>query len=194
MTSAAIPKVNAVRWGLEQVFGPASQLRAVPCTSNIAEQPVGHGAGQQGASQRADGVELSSPDEIIVSIENFVVETTPGVWFDIGHVLLRDSINDLELHTLSQAVQLPADYINRCKAQTPGDYVHSSTGFAVTCGEVIKSLKPHLDNQDWHGAACGLSRQQILHVAVRCVLGQYRRALTSKSKSAADSLSAILKT
>lgn len=65
------------------------------------------------------------------------------------------------------------------------------TGYAVTCGEIIKGLKPHLNEQDWHGAACGLSRQQILHVAVRTVLGQYRRA--SKSKSAADSLSAILK-
>ena len=108
-----------------------------------------------------------------------------------GHVVLRDDNNDIELHTLSQAVFVEKGFIEKARAATPADYEHITTGFKSTIGEIIKEAKPHLNAQDWHSAATGLSRQQLLHVAVRVLLGQYRLALRSKARSAADSLSAI---
>jgi hypothetical protein len=175
----------------------------------------------------------------------------------VAHVLLRDGLNDIECHSLSQAVQVEFEYVAKCQTQTPADYAHAATGYALTymflflnfrflsrklhsmvvpvrsgayvsapcrrrtvhphintrgvgavtlayrsdhpatpllhcrCGEAIKLSKPHLDHHDWHSASCGLSRQQLLHVAVRCVLGQYRRIRAVASRTAASSLAAI---
>ena len=54
VTSTAVPKVNAVRWGLEQSFGPNCQLRAVNVESGIAAQPIGFNAGSQAALARLE--------------------------------------------------------------------------------------------------------------------------------------------
>ena len=105
--------------------------------------------------------------------------------------MLRDDANEIELHTLSQAVLVEKQFVDKAREATPADYEHITTGFKATIGQVIKEAKPHLDAQDWHSAACGLSRQQLLHVAVRVLFGQYRLALRSKARSAAQSLSAI---
>lgn len=158
--------------------------------SGVAEQPVGFDAGRAGAMQRADQVE-GAGNEIVISIENFIAEVTPGCWFDIGHGFLRDDSNGIELHTLSQAVRVPDEFVDMARSRTPKDYENIATGFSVTCGQMMKEMKPHLDDGDWHSAATGLSRQQLLHVSVRVLLGEYRRELTSKARSAATSLSAI---
>eukprot|EP00039_Didymoeca_costata_P020208 m.340460 g.340460 ORF g.340460 m.340460 type:complete len:353 (+) comp19320_c0_seq1:185-1243(+) len=192
VTSTTLAKVNAVRWALEQTFGPSCQVRAAAVDSHIAAQPIGFDAGRAGAMQRADLIEAGS-NEIIISIENFITEVGPSCWFDMGHVFLRDDVNNIELHSLSQAVRVQTDFVDRAKKATPEDYEHIETGFSVTCGEIIASQKPHLEASDWHNAACGLSRQQLLHVAVRVILGEYRRELTAKARSAAASLSAITK-
>jgi non-canonical (house-cleaning) NTP pyrophosphatase len=68
-----LSKVNAVRWGFEQVFGPNCEVRAVRSNSQVANQPIGFAAGKQGAENRAEEVELVHPTELIVSIESFVV-------------------------------------------------------------------------------------------------------------------------
>ena len=111
--------------------------------------------------------------------------------YDMAHCFLRDDANGIELHTISQAVKVPDEFVEKARERTPKDYPH--TGFSITCGEMMKEMKPQLDDSDWHLAATGLSRQQLLHVAVRVLLGEYRRELTSKARSAANSLSAIAK-
>ena len=98
LTSTAFPKIQGANAALEQMFQGAFTLRAVPCASTVANQPVGFAAGRAGAEGRVASLrsaEEKQPHEIVLSIENFLVETTPGQWFDMAHVTLVDDANQI---------------------------------------------------------------------------------------------------
>lgn len=64
---SAVIQVNAVREALDQTIGPGARLRALPCPSNIAEQPIGLEAGRQGCYNRLEGLALAVPPETEVT-------------------------------------------------------------------------------------------------------------------------------
>lgn len=98
LCSTAFSKVQGVSAALQQTFGGAARLRAVPCEAKVAAQPVGFAAGRLGAENRIQSLlatGMKQPHEVVISVESFVVEPTPGCWLDMAHVILSDETNNI---------------------------------------------------------------------------------------------------
>lgn len=163
---------------VEQMFGPLSTLRAVPSRSDLAEQPVGYAAARLAASKRIDNIALvggtpPSPGEVVISMEGFLQETTPGCWFHMYYVILFDPEYQLQLETISQGLQVPEEYIARAKASTPADYPHAAHGFAVTPGMLMQQDNGRVDPTDWHKEISGICVETFVETALTVVFGQY---------------------
>ena len=98
-------------------------------------------------------------------------------WFDIGFLLLKDSVNRVELQTLTQATPVDSAYIQHVHDQTPSDYDLRWSGLAVTVGEVIASQLPHVDRSDWHQQLAGVSRQELIYLAAKSLASIYKQRL-----------------
>lgn len=179
LTSTAFEKVEAVRSALQSVYGDCS-LRAVAGPSGVAPQPCGAAAGFAGAEGRIEAVrrqQAARPGEIFISIENFISEIIPDCWMDIAALVLRDDENDITVRILSQAVNVPKEFVDEARRATPEDYGLRSTGFATTVGEIIHAKFPAISNSDWHQTLAGFSRMNQLRVACIAVLAQHTAAL-----------------
>ncbi len=60
------------------------------------------------------------------------------------------------------------DAVAAARAQTPADFEHAATGFAVTVGAVLHARDPLLvpDAQDWAAPLAGVTRARLVHVAL----------------------------
>ncbi len=108
LASTARPKVQGASAALAQLFGSAAQLRAVSVASGVAAQPVGFAAARQGAEARAAAAVAAvaggepRPGEIVLAVENFIVETAPGTWHDVAHVLLVDKHHNITVRPMGR--------------------------------------------------------------------------------------------
>lgn len=235
VTSKAAAKVQAVAWAAEQTFGLGSAVTGIKTDSGVAKQPVGFDAARLGALGRIESLPETEKENggVFVSIESSVVEITPGSFYDVACIVLRDGPRDIECETFSQAVTVDSKYVEAARAQMPSDYDRRSTGFSMTCGEPTPSFpaafcyvqllyptffyeytipharlteasfmfvhvwfvhfatpgeamaaeKKEIDPQNWHADACGVTRQQQLHVAVKVLLGEYKVKLRAQTAS-----------
>ena len=72
----------------------------------------------------------------MVSIENFIAELVPDMYFDLGYVLLSDPLNSIELHLFTQSIPVPIEYVYQARDRTPADYPLKWSGYLVTIGEI----------------------------------------------------------
>ncbi|CAF4543884.1 unnamed protein product, partial [Rotaria magnacalcarata] len=94
VTSAKDIKLTPVRDAFTQVFGRVI-TQGVGAQSNVAPQPVGFEAGFKGAQQRIENLRRQNvvrPDQCVVSIENFIAELVPDMYFDLGYVLVKHDL------------------------------------------------------------------------------------------------------
>ena len=88
--------------------------------------------------------------QCIVSIENFIAELVPDMYFNLGSVLLSASMNSSELHLLTQAIPVPIEYVYPARDRTPTDYPLKWSGYLLTLGQILHSQFPMVNPEDWH--------------------------------------------
>ncbi|CAH1796117.1 unnamed protein product [Owenia fusiformis] len=179
VTSTKEVKVGAVRDAFQLVFGKAT-VNGMDSQPNIAPQPVGYTAGLKGAEERLDNLRKSGlihEDHPVLAVENFIVETLPDRWFDIGCILLRDPYHNIELQTFTQATPIPSEYVMQAQDQTAGDYNLRWSGLSCTIGQVIQQNLPQVDHADWHQSLTGVSRRDMIFLAAKTLAGLYKQRL-----------------
>ncbi|CAF1555734.1 unnamed protein product, partial [Didymodactylos carnosus] len=136
--------------------------------------------GFKGAGQRIETLRRQNvvrQDQAVVSIENFIAELVPDMWFDIGYIILQDPLNKIELHLFTQAVPIPIEYVYQARERTPADYPLKWSGFSVTIGEILHAQLPLVNPEDWHEMIIGTSRREILYNTVKSLAYMYRQRL-----------------
>ncbi|CAF0973120.1 unnamed protein product [Adineta ricciae] len=169
VTSAKDVKLTPVRDAFTHVFGRAT-TQGIGVQSNVAPQPIGFEAGFKGAQQRIENLRRQNvvrPDQCVVSIENFIAELVPDMYFDLGYVLLSDPLNSIELHLFTQAIPVPIEYVYQARDRTPADYPLKWSGYMVTVGEVLHSQMPFVNPEDWHEMMSGTSRREIIYATCK---------------------------
>ncbi|EDO38809.1 predicted protein [Nematostella vectensis] len=178
--------VEAVRDGFRQIFELAF-VTSCSSVSSIAPLPVGCSAGMKGAQHRVSHLRRTKKvqdDKVLLGMEEFVAELVPGKWFSMICLHLSDPILKAEFHTLSQAVEIPKQYITKAEQSTPSNYNLRWSGLSFTLAEVI--LGSGHTHGDWQSLLGGCSRKQILTVAARTLAGQYRNKLNETAESVMD--------
>lgn len=176
VTSKKELKVGAVRQAFQEVFGRATVV-GVESQPTIAPQPVGYSAGHKGAEERIQNLRISGhvhDSQVAISVENFIVEQLPEKWFDVGCILLKDPVRNLEIEVFTQATPVDWQYIVEAQNQTPSDYSLRWSGLSVTIGQVINQHRPNVDHTDWHKSMTGVSRREMIYGAAKSIAGIYR--------------------
>ncbi|CAF3700725.1 unnamed protein product [Rotaria sordida] len=179
VTSAKDVKLTPVRDAFTHVFGRVT-TQGIGVQSNVAPQPVGFEAGFKGAQQRIENLRRQNvvrPDQCIVSIENFIAELVPDMYFDLGYVLLSDPLNSIELHLFTQAIPVPIEYVYQARDRTPADYPLKWSGYMVTIGEILHSQLPFVNPEDWHEMMSGTSRRDIIYATCKSLAYMYKQRL-----------------
>ncbi|CAF3493514.1 unnamed protein product [Rotaria socialis] len=182
VTSAKDIKLTPVRDAFTQVFGRVI-TQGIGVQSNVAPQPVGFEAGFKGAQQRIENLRRQNvvrPDQCVVSIENFIAELVPDMYFDLGYVLLSDPLNSIELHLFTQAIPIPIEYVYQARDRTPADYPLKWSGYMVTIGEILHSQLPFVNPEDWHEMMSGTSRRDIIYATCKSLAYMYKQRLNRK--------------
>ncbi|CAF1450303.1 unnamed protein product [Adineta steineri] len=182
VTSAKDVKLTPVRDAFTHVFGRAT-TQGIGVQSNVAPQPIGFEAGFKGAQQRIENLRRQNvvrPDQCIVSIENFIAELVPDMYFDLGYVLLSDPLNSIELHLFTQAIPVPIEYVYQARDRTPADYPLKWSGYMVTIGEILHSQIPFINPEDWHETMSGTSRRDIIYATCKSLAYMYKQRLNRK--------------
>jgi hypothetical protein len=136
-----------------------------------------------GAQQRIENLRRQNvvrPDQCIVSIENFIAELVPDMYFDLGYVLLSDPLNSIELHLFTQAIPIPIEYVYQARDRTPADYPLKWSGYMVTVGEILHSQMPFINPEDWHEMMSGTSRRDIIYATCKSLAYMYKQRLNRK--------------
>jgi len=183
VTSVKEVKVSAVRQAFQDVFGKAT-VAGQDSQPGIAPQPVGHTAALKGAEDRINLLRQKSlvdENQTVVSVENFIAELLPDRWFDLGCIILRDPANNIELTSFTTAIPVPAEYVLSAQDATPSDYPLRWSGLAVTVGQMVSKVNPHISHYDWHEALTGVSRQTLIYLAAKTLAGMYKQRLPGHS-------------
>ena len=188
VTSKKALKIDAVLQGFSCVFEKVL-CDGISVPDQVAAQPMGYEAGKEGAWGRIRYLRkqlFSHPlgSRVAVSIENFIAESTPGVYFDIGCVALDDPVNQISIETYSQAVSVPGQYVEQARKETTESYHLKSTGYQVTAGQMMEREHPHITATDFHRSFCGISRQALLSTACQVLAGEYAKLLIGKTTMA----------
>lgn len=204
-------KVCAVRDAFIDVFGRAT-VKGVPTSSSItvASQPNSPQAALKSAVERIDFIRTNMAhdipqNQVIIAIESFLHEITPGSWFESSLVLLDDPITDKiidgitssnsqdcsssgdnsnglpivrnnSLMLYSQATPVPTEAINYLKFETSKDYELRDTGFSRTIGEFMSS-KLKVSHDQWHEAVIGIPRRSLLYMTSTAIASLYRQRI-----------------
>ncbi|KAG7203289.1 hypothetical protein KM043_010383 [Ampulex compressa] len=172
-------KISPVRQAFQTVFGKAT-VTGVPvdCTA-IAAQPVGFAAGVKGAEERINAARniSSLPKDIpIIAVENFLLEVGEDKWYDLGVILLNDPKNNVNLQTFTQMTPVPSQIVTMAQDATPADYPLKWSGLAVTIGSLMASSL-QVSHNEWHHALTGVSRRDIILLAVQSLAGIYKNTI-----------------
>ena len=136
-----------------------------------------------GAQQRIENLRRQNvvgSDQCVVSIENFIAELVPDMYFDLGYVLLSDPLNSIELHLFTQAIPVPIEYVYQARDRTPTDYPLKWSGYMVTIGEILHSQLPFVNPEDWHEMMSGTSRRDIIYATCKSLAYMYKQRLNRK--------------
>lgn len=179
VTSTKEVKVGAVRDAFQDVFGKAF-VTGQESQANTAVQPVGFTAGLKGAEERIDNLCRSGDvddKQTVVSMEGFIVEILPEQWYELTCLLLKDPVNQITIQTFSQPTPVPLELIQVAHDDTPPDYPLRWSGLAVSIGQAVEKVMPHVNRTEWQEMLVGVSRQETLMLAAKCLAGLYRQRL-----------------
>ena len=170
--SRSAMKLSAVEGGASKSF-PGRAVEVVGCkgVSLVNEQPVGHEETVQGAVNRMtacrealeEGAHTNETETYLLCIENGIVETLPGEWYDVAWVVLETQ-EGVRVKVHSLGVPFPA----RCVEEAKG------RGFAkCTAGQVMAEAGLVTTHDDPHVSLTAgvLKRSELLTEAVRAAFG-----------------------
>lgn len=170
-------KVSPIREAFIDVFGRATVkgVAASPHAPVVAVQPIGTQAALIAASERISHIRKNLTDavpqnQVIVALENFLIELSPGSWYDMGCLYLDDPLSGLKLVTYTQTTPIPHEAVNFLRFETPNDYEFRSTGFKKTIGHFM-SEKLDIPHDSWHEKVVGIPRRSIVYMAA-CALAK----------------------
>ncbi|OAD62655.1 Protein PRRC1 [Eufriesea mexicana] len=171
--------ISSVRQAFQTVFGKATVAGVSVKSSAIAIQPVGFAAGVKGAEERINSARniATLPKDIpIIAVENFLLEVGEDKWYDLGVILLNDPKRNVNLQTFTQMTPVPSQIVTMAQEATPEDYPLKWSGLSVTVGSLMaNSLQvPH---NEWHHALTGISRRDIILLAVQSLAGIYKNTI-----------------
>ena len=150
----------------------------------MAPQPCGYAAAKQGARERIEAIRSQYPEAqedgtLLIAIENFLLEVGTDEWVDQGCLLLSDKTRQIQLITYTQPTSVPLDVVQTLQEETDENYPLSWSGFSKTVGsKMAEKLKVKPSN--WHQAACGVSRLDLLNLAAKSLAHSYKIALETK--------------
>ncbi|XP_066597065.1 protein PRRC1-like isoform X2 [Prorops nasuta] len=172
-------KISPVRQAFQTVFGKATVTGVAVDNSAVAAQPVGFAAGVKGAEERINSARNNSSvskEVPVIAIENFLLEVGEEKWYDIGVIVLNDPKNNVNLQTFTQMTPVPSQIVTMAQQATPEDYPLKWSGLAVTIGSLMaNSLQ--VNPNEWHHALTGISRRDIIHLAVQSLAGIYKNTI-----------------
>jgi hypothetical protein len=137
----------------------------------------------QAAHQRIENLRrqnLTRSDQCIISIENFLAELIPDMYFDLNYIHLSDPANSIELHLFTQAIPVPIEYVYQARDRTPSDYLFKSTGYMVTIGETIHSQLPFINPDDWQEVMSGTFTRDAIFATCKTLEYMYKQRLNRK--------------
>ncbi|XP_076235508.1 protein PRRC1-B-like isoform X2 [Calliopsis andreniformis] len=172
-------KISPVRQAFQTVFGKATVTGVAVESSAIATQPVGFAAGVKGAEERINSARNnpSLPKDIpIIAVENFLLEVGEDKWYDLGVILLNDPKHNVNLQTFTQMTPVPSQIVTMAQEATPEDYPLKWSGLAVTVGSLMASSL-QVSHNEWHNALTGVSRRDIILLAVQSLAGIYKNTI-----------------
>ncbi|XP_067931741.1 protein PRRC1-like [Watersipora subatra] len=173
-------KVESVKEAFQKAFGRAT-VYGKDSQPNIAPQPVGFSSGIKGSEERINNLRrngLVSDRQVCVAVENFIVDLQSEQWYDIACLMLSDPVNNITLHTFSQATPVHTEYVQQAQAETPSDYSLSWSGLSVTIGSVMYKHNTAIDPTNWHAYYGGVSRGETLLMAARQLAYMYKGRLS----------------
>ncbi|XP_034177448.2 protein PRRC1-A isoform X1 [Osmia lignaria lignaria] len=172
-------KISPVRQAFQTVFGKATVTGVAVESSAVAAQPVGFAAGVKGAEERinfARNIQSLPKDIPIIAVENFLLEVGEDKWYDLGVVLLNDPKRNVNLQTFTQMTPVPSQIVTMAQEATPEDYPLKWSGLAVTVGGLMASSL-QIPHNEWHHALTGISRRDIILLAVQSLAGIYKNTI-----------------
>lgn len=172
-------KISPVRQAFQTVFGKATVSGVAVESSAVAAQPVGFAAGVKGAEERinfARNIPSLPKDIPIIAVENFLLEVGEDKWYDLGVVLLNDPKRNVILQTFTQMTPVPSQIVMMAQEATPEDYPLKWSGLAVTVGSLMASSL-QVPHNEWHHALTGISRRDIILLAVQSLAGIYKNTI-----------------
>ncbi|KOC64859.1 Protein PRRC1 [Habropoda laboriosa] len=172
-------KISPVRQAFQTVFGKATVTGVVVESSAVAAQPVGFAAGVKGAEERinfARNIPNLAKDIPIIAVENFLLEVGEDKWYDLGVILLNDPKRNVNLQTFTQMTPVPSQIVTMAQEATPEDYPLKWSGLAVTVGSLMASSL-QVSHNEWHHALTGVSRRDIILLAVQSLAGIYKNTI-----------------
>ncbi|CAH0392534.1 unnamed protein product [Bemisia tabaci] len=167
-------KISPIREAFQNIVGKVNVRGVSSQPEGVASQPVGFEAASKAVCSRIEKIRKEeSFHGPVVAIENFIVEVTPGKWFDVGLVMLNELDKGINLETYTEFTPLPLDIVSVAKDDTPQDYEHLSTGFAVTIGSLMAN-NLQVSPNEWHYVYTGVSRRDMLLNAGKMIAGLYK--------------------
>ncbi|XP_017883571.1 protein PRRC1-like isoform X2 [Ceratina calcarata] len=172
-------KVSPVRQAFQAVFGKATVTGVAVDSSAVAAQPVGFAAGVKGAEERINSARNLStvPRDIpIIAVENFLLEVGEDKWYDLGVILLNDPKRNVNLQSFTQMTPVPSQIVAMAQEGTAEDYPLKWSGLSVTVGSLMASSL-QVSHNEWHYALTGISRRDIIYLAVQSLAGIYKNTI-----------------
>lgn len=94
-------------------------------------------------------------------------------------LLLNDPLNHITLETFSQPTPVPHEFIMHAQDRTLSDYPLRWSGLAVSIGQAVEELRPHIGRSDWQQVLSGVSRRDSLQAAAQTLAHMYKQRLSS---------------
>ena len=91
--------------------------------------------------------------------------------------MLSDPVNNITLHTFSQATPVNTEYVQQAQSETPPDYNLAWSGLAVTAGNVMFRHNTAVDPSNWHAYYAGVSRADTILLAAKQLAYMYKQRL-----------------
>ncbi|KAK9307283.1 hypothetical protein QLX08_002310 [Tetragonisca angustula] len=172
-------KISPVRQAFQTVFGKATVTGVSVESSAVAAQPVGFAAGVKGAEERinsARNIPTLPKDIPIIAVENFLLEVGEDKWYDLGVIVLNDPKRNVNLQTFTQMTPVPSQIVTMAQEATPEDYPLKWSGLSITVGSLMAS-NLQVPHNEWHHALTGISRRDIILLAVQSLAGIYKNTI-----------------
>lgn len=129
-----------------------------------------------------------------------MLEVGEDKWYDLGVIVLNDPKRNVNLQTFTQMTPVPSQIVTMAQEATPEDYPLKWSGLSITVGSLMasnlqvsfqqsnysnfiyaiiikKSMSLKVPHNEWHHALTGISRRDIILLAVQSLAGIYKNTI-----------------